>query len=431
VKIHIVKRGDTLYKLSQKYHVDLDTLIQMNPHIENPDQIDVGMKVKIPTPTQFAAMSPEFIKHKHTVEQGDSLWKLSKAWNVPLQAMIKANPQLKSPHALLTGEVVNIPDMEKLEAPSQAPAAHDVNTPMNVPSELSQADVEKPGVQAEQLPASGVSPMDVHVPMEQQEEELFQQFQIPATEAFSWNPEDENQAPPTKTSKTSVADASYEYKAPSNSASPDFGLPGIEQFLQQNVFGHMDTNINASANVDASMQANAHMYGHVNPYAQAYGLPGAQQGFEPDLASPYINQQMGAPSYMPNPYNAYGMQQMPYPYLPQAYGTPEYGMPGVGFPEGAFPANYAPYNPWNAPQQGDCGCGGHHPKPRSQERYALSRQLRTEVESSWDDTIEEEGLGTPSATKTAKKKAKVQVKSQKKKAVKSMSPSRRGPWINV
>nr|WP_281423158.1 LysM peptidoglycan-binding domain-containing protein [Paenibacillus oenotherae] len=47
--------------------------------------------------------------HQHVVKQGDTLWKLSKAWGVPLSDMIKANPQLKNPNVLLTGEIVNIP----------------------------------------------------------------------------------------------------------------------------------------------------------------------------------------------------------------------------------------------------------------------------------------------------------------------------------
>ncbi|MCF2937284.1 LysM peptidoglycan-binding domain-containing protein [Paenibacillus alkaliterrae] len=49
------------------------------------------------------------IIHQHVVKQGDTLWKLSKAWGVPLADMIKANPQLKNPNVLLTGEIVNIP----------------------------------------------------------------------------------------------------------------------------------------------------------------------------------------------------------------------------------------------------------------------------------------------------------------------------------
>ncbi|WP_366293809.1 LysM domain-containing protein [Paenibacillus sp. AN1007] len=49
MKIHMVKKGDTLYLLSQKYNVALDKLIAANPQIADPDKLDIGMKVKIPT----------------------------------------------------------------------------------------------------------------------------------------------------------------------------------------------------------------------------------------------------------------------------------------------------------------------------------------------------------------------------------------------
>jgi len=105
VKIHIVKQGDSLYSIAQKYGVSLEDVLKANPDISNPDAIDVGMKVKIPTRPK----STFGVIHQHIVQQGDTLWKLSKAWGIQLTDLIKANPQLKNPNALLTGEVVNIP----------------------------------------------------------------------------------------------------------------------------------------------------------------------------------------------------------------------------------------------------------------------------------------------------------------------------------
>ena len=93
MKIHM-KKGDTLYLLSQKYNVALDKLIAANPQIADPDKLDIGMKVKIPA--QPVTPKPEGVLHSHKVVQGDSLWKLSQAWGVPLKDMINANPQLKT-----------------------------------------------------------------------------------------------------------------------------------------------------------------------------------------------------------------------------------------------------------------------------------------------------------------------------------------------
>uniref|UniRef100_A0A1S2LK93 LysM domain-containing protein n=1 Tax=Anaerobacillus isosaccharinicus TaxID=1532552 RepID=A0A1S2LK93_9BACI len=49
MKIHIVQQGDTLWKLSKKYDVDFEELKQVNSHLSNPDVIMPGMKIKIPT----------------------------------------------------------------------------------------------------------------------------------------------------------------------------------------------------------------------------------------------------------------------------------------------------------------------------------------------------------------------------------------------
>ncbi|MGG4032758.1 LysM peptidoglycan-binding domain-containing protein [Paenibacillus cisolokensis] len=107
MKIHIVKKGESLYLISQKYNVSVEDIVKLNPSITDPNKIDVGMKLKIPS----APVKPGGIgvMHHHVVQQGDTLWKLSKAWGIPLGDLIKANPQLNNPNVLTIGEIVYIP----------------------------------------------------------------------------------------------------------------------------------------------------------------------------------------------------------------------------------------------------------------------------------------------------------------------------------
>lgn len=123
MKIHVVKKGDTLYDLAQKYHVELEKLIEMNPQIADPNKIDVGMKVKIPSSPVVVEPPAGTYAHKHVVKQGDTLWKLAKAAGVSLEAMIEANPQLKNPNVLLTGEIVYIPKVDG-NVPHEAAGAY-------------------------------------------------------------------------------------------------------------------------------------------------------------------------------------------------------------------------------------------------------------------------------------------------------------------
>nr|WP_199880599.1 SafA/ExsA family spore coat assembly protein [Bacillus massiliglaciei] len=48
MKIHIVQKGDTLWKLSKKYGVSFEELKKINSQLSNPDMMMPGMKIKIP-----------------------------------------------------------------------------------------------------------------------------------------------------------------------------------------------------------------------------------------------------------------------------------------------------------------------------------------------------------------------------------------------
>jgi len=48
LKIHTVQKGDTLWKISKMHGISLESLIAANPQITNPDKIDVGMPINVP-----------------------------------------------------------------------------------------------------------------------------------------------------------------------------------------------------------------------------------------------------------------------------------------------------------------------------------------------------------------------------------------------
>jgi LysM repeat protein len=111
LKIHMVRKGETLMSLAEKFNVHPDALLSLNSQINNPEQLVPGMKVKIPIPPSPLELPPAEFLDEYVVKQGDTLWKLSKAWNVPLKALITVNPQLRNPNVLLDGEIVYIPKL--------------------------------------------------------------------------------------------------------------------------------------------------------------------------------------------------------------------------------------------------------------------------------------------------------------------------------
>lgn|SRR5690625_489287 len=52
LKIHIVRKGDTLWEIAKQYGVDFEELKQSNPQLSSPDMIMPGMKIKIPSGTK-------------------------------------------------------------------------------------------------------------------------------------------------------------------------------------------------------------------------------------------------------------------------------------------------------------------------------------------------------------------------------------------
>lgn len=51
----------------------------------------------------------------YVVKQGDTLWQIAKTFNITLDALILANPQLEDPNEILPGERIYLPQLEKGE----------------------------------------------------------------------------------------------------------------------------------------------------------------------------------------------------------------------------------------------------------------------------------------------------------------------------
>ncbi|MGE0912018.1 spore coat assembly protein SafA [Bacillus atrophaeus] len=73
MKIHIVQKGDSLWKIAEKYGVDFEEVKKLNTQLSNPDLIMPGMKIKVPSegvlvrkePTGQGPASEASPKHEH------------------------------------------------------------------------------------------------------------------------------------------------------------------------------------------------------------------------------------------------------------------------------------------------------------------------------------------------------------------------------
>ncbi len=94
--IHVVKQGDSIYKISQEYGVPANTIINANG-LKNPEHLVIGQAIVIPG--DFS---------KFTVQQGQTLYSIAQSFGLPPQALLTANPRV-NPSRLQVGQSIVIP----------------------------------------------------------------------------------------------------------------------------------------------------------------------------------------------------------------------------------------------------------------------------------------------------------------------------------
>ena len=92
MKIHVVKPGDSVYKIAKEYAVTPEQIIHNNA-LENPDQLVVGQTLVIGIP-----------KRIHTVNEGDTLLSIAKTHQLSIERLLRNNPKLIQDPTLHQGD---------------------------------------------------------------------------------------------------------------------------------------------------------------------------------------------------------------------------------------------------------------------------------------------------------------------------------------
>lgn len=141
--IHIVEAKQTLYSISKIYNIPIDTLIALNPSAK------IGIKVgeiliiskdkKIQSP-QLTSQKKEIQTQKtntitHIVKRKETLYSISKQYNIAIHDLIMLNPELKN--GLKAGETIII----KGENPDNEGINENEEDEKEIESKQEQADV--------------------------------------------------------------------------------------------------------------------------------------------------------------------------------------------------------------------------------------------------------------------------------------------------
>jgi len=103
-RYHVVKRGDSLSKISARYNVTIKALKRLNKTRKN--TVYIGQKIKLPAnAVDKKAAGKKAIVHK--VKRGDSLSELAQKYDVTINAIMSLN-KLKKP-TIFIGQRIKIP----------------------------------------------------------------------------------------------------------------------------------------------------------------------------------------------------------------------------------------------------------------------------------------------------------------------------------
>lgn len=114
IATYTVKSGDSLYKIGQSYNVSVEALTMANPQISNPDKIFPGQKIAIPGP--------------HIVMKGQTMWEIANLYGISLDDLLKANPDIQNPDRIHPGQMVKIPSCKKKPCPREEDESLDLRS---------------------------------------------------------------------------------------------------------------------------------------------------------------------------------------------------------------------------------------------------------------------------------------------------------------
>ena len=113
---HIVKKGETLYGLSRMYNISQEEIIRRNPSAEQ--GLKAGQSIVIPQNREESITDVNTANNSsllfHTIKSGDTLFNVAKRYNTTIENILMLNPGV-SPTNFKIGEVVRIKPDTKVD----------------------------------------------------------------------------------------------------------------------------------------------------------------------------------------------------------------------------------------------------------------------------------------------------------------------------
>jgi len=106
---HKVIKGDTLWSISKQYNISLELILAFN-NIKNKDSLSIGQIVKIPQDNLSAADYA-----LHIVKKGETLWTIARQYNLTMDSILTTN-NITNPELIYIGQQIKIPSYKNVTA---------------------------------------------------------------------------------------------------------------------------------------------------------------------------------------------------------------------------------------------------------------------------------------------------------------------------
>ena len=137
-KYHTVEAGETVYSIAKAYNISEEAIYKYNPDAKG--NLEVSSKLVIPLSQQKKEVStePEDIQFiTHTVKRKETLYRLSKDYNVEIDEIKRFNKHLYS-EELKRGEEILIPQRKKASGNTELASSRELDIPKAVNQEISE-----------------------------------------------------------------------------------------------------------------------------------------------------------------------------------------------------------------------------------------------------------------------------------------------------
>ncbi|MGE5583213.1 MAG: LysM peptidoglycan-binding domain-containing protein [Bacillota bacterium] len=105
-QLYTVKSGDTMFFIAKRFNISLQDLIAANPQISDPNTIFPGQVICVPVSAPTVTCPNGQV---YRVVRGDTMYEIAKRFRITLEALIAANPQVKDPNLIFPGQELCIP----------------------------------------------------------------------------------------------------------------------------------------------------------------------------------------------------------------------------------------------------------------------------------------------------------------------------------